>query len=151
MNESRVRVATVAILTMAIVTACGGDGPSGPKAYKDPTGTYTVATFNGKTLPAPMYADTNYLYELTSGSASLTSDGKYVSVLNFRQTLPGSVSLFVDTVRGTWALSGTTVSFTNSLDSTATDAATWSNVGKLTFIEPHSGGGNDTLVYGRQP
>ena len=142
--------AIVALIAVAIVTACGGDGPSGP-GYKDPSGTYTVVTFNGKALPATMYADTNYLYEITSGSALLTSDGKYVDVLNYRQTLPGSVSLFVDTIRGTWMLSGTTVSFTNSLDSTANEQATWSNAGKLTFIEPHSGGGNDTLVYAIKP
>ena len=141
--------AMVAVIATAIVTACSD--ASGPKGYKDPAGTYTVATLNGKTLPATMYADTNYLYELTSGSASLTGDGKFVSVLNFRQTLPGSVSLFVDTVRGKWALSGITVTFTNSLDTTATDQATWSNAGKLTFVEPHDGGGSDTLVYAIKP
>ena len=137
-----------AFCAIAIVAACGGDGgPSGPITYTDPIGTYQVVTFNSKSLPAPMYSDTGYLYEITGGSSALTSDGKYVNVLNFRQTVPGNVSTFVDTQRGTWSLSGTTVTFANALDPVGNDHAAWENTGKLTFVEPHTGGGSDTLVY----
>jgi hypothetical protein len=147
-KRRRALALTFAFCATAILTACGGDGgPSGPVTYKDPIGSYSVTTFNSKTLPAAVFSDTNYLYELASGSSSLTSDGKYVNVLNFRQTVPGNVSTFVDTQRGTWTLNGTTVVFVNALGPAGNDRAEWVNTGMLTFVEPHVGGGFDTLVY----
>lgn len=148
-ERRRALVLAGAFAATAAIAACSGsdNGPSGPVTYKDPTGTYLVTTYNGKSLPAAVFSDTNYLYELTSGSAALTSDGKYVNVLTFRQTIPGNVSVFVDTEQGTWTQNGTTVQFTNALDATASDKAVWSNTGKLTFVEPHTGGGSDTIVY----
>jgi hypothetical protein len=138
-------VATTAAVTAA--TACGGDspaGPGGPPAQTSPVGGYAIATVNAKPLPFAMFSDTNYLYEVTSGTMSLTADGKYASVMSFRQTIPGNVSLFVDTTSGTWVLSGSTISFTDAADSSV-DSASWAS-GKLTFTESN-GVATNVFVY----
>jgi len=141
--------AIVAYAAAAMLAACGGGdaGPNGPSTYKDPVGTYAVQTVNSKAVPTAVYSAPDYTYELMSSTATLTSDGKYVNAFMWRQTLPGAVSFVADTERGTWTLNGSAVQFTNALDATAIDRADWLNTGKLTFVEPHFGGGSDTLVY----
>jgi hypothetical protein len=137
--------ATFAALTVS--GACGSDSPSGPATPKTPDGNYSIATVNGKGLPVAIYADTNYTYEVTSGSLALTTAGTYSIVTTFRQTIPGNVSTFVDSTGGTWVLSGTSITFTNA-DDRSTDTATWAN-GQLTFTETN-GKTTTTFVYSRK-
>ena len=136
--------ATIAIVAAA---ACGGDSPSGPgSADSSPAGSYAIATVNASPLPFTMFSDTNYLYEVTSGSLTLTADGRYQNVMSFRQTIPGNVSLFVDSTSGNWVLSGATVTLTDVADSTV-DSATFA-AGKLTFTESN-GAATNVFVYTR--
>jgi hypothetical protein len=138
-------VATFAALTAA--AACGGDSPSAPATPKTPDGSYTISTVNGKSLPVAIFADTNYTYEVMSGSLVLTTDGKYSVVTKFRQTVPGNVSIFPDSTGGTWVLSGTSITFTNN-DDKSTDTAAWAN-GQLTFTEV-DGKTTTTYVYAKK-
>ena len=124
--------------TAALLAACGGsESPSGPGTTPppaaSPAGSYTIQTVNGKSLPVALFADGSYTYEVTTGSLTLGSDGKYSVVTSYRQTVPGNVEVFVDSTGGTWTLSGGTVQFTNSQDN-STDSAAWAN-GLLTFAE----------------
>jgi hypothetical protein len=142
------RLRSLAFVAMfAAAGACGGDSPSGPTAAKTPDGSYTISTVNGKGLPVAIFSDTNYTYEVTSGTVALTTDGKYSIVTKFRQTIPGNVSTFVDSTGGTWLLSGTSITFTNA-DDKSTDTAAWAN-GQLTFRET-DGKNTNTYVYARQ-
>jgi len=138
-------VATLTALTVA--GACGGDSPSGPATPKTPDGSYSMSTVNGKAPPVAIFSDTNYMYEVTSGSLALTTDGKYSIVTKFRQTIPGNVSNFVDSTGGTWVLSGASITFTNA-DDKSTDTATWAN-SQLTFTET-DGNTTTTFVYARK-
>ena len=106
-----------------------------------------MTTVNGKALPVAIFADTNYTYEVMSGTLVLTTDGKFTVVSKFRQTIPGNVSLFVDSTGGTWALSGTTITFTN-VDDKSTNTATWANT-QLTFVD-NDGKTTMTVVYARK-
>jgi hypothetical protein len=144
----RVVYVAVAIAAATAASACGGDSPSAPPGSNDtsPAGAYTVASVNAKPLPFTMFSDTNYLYEVTSGSFSLTTDGKYTSVMSFRQTIPGNVSLFVDSTGGSWVLSGGKVTFTDGADATV-DSAAFSG-GNLTFMESN-GVATNVYVYAR--
>jgi hypothetical protein len=137
----------VGFTIVATVAACGGDSPSGPTASKTPDGSYNISTVNGKALPVAIFSDTNYMYEVTSGTLALTTDGKFSVVTKFRQTIPGNVSLFVDSTGGTWLLNGTKVMFTNGQDA-STDSATFAN-GQLTFteVDPKA---TTTFVYTRK-
>jgi hypothetical protein len=139
-------VATLAALSVA--GACGGDSPSGPATPKTPDGTYGISTVNGKVLPVAIFSDTNYTYEVTNGTLALTTDGKFSIVTTFRQTIPGNVSIFVDSTGGTWVLSGTSVVFTNADDKSMVDSATWAN-GRLTFTETDATT-TTTYVYTRR-
>ena len=119
---------------MTGAAACGGDSSTGPRTPTTPVGSYAIQTVNGKSLPVAIYADTNYTYEVTSGSLALGADAKYSIVTTFRQTIPGNVSIFVDSSGGTWQQSGSTVQLTSAPPESSKDSATWSN-GLLTFLE----------------
>jgi hypothetical protein len=136
-----------AFTALMAAAACGGDSPSAPATPKTPDGSYNIATVNGHALPVAIFADTNYTYEVMSGSLVLTTDGKYSIMTKFRQTVPGNVSIFPDSTGGTWVLSGTSITFTNS-DDKSTDTATWAK-NQLTFTET-DGKATTTYVYSRK-
>lgn len=139
------RVRTLAALAAVVgVVACGDS--TGPNGQKSPAGNYTIATVNGKAVPAPIFSDTGgYMLEITSGRLSLTGDGKYSSVMAFRQTLPGNVSSYTDSTGGTWLQSGGTVQFTET-STGMTASATWAS-GQITFVDSTSGPSRISLVY----
>jgi hypothetical protein len=138
----------LAFASLAALAACGSDsstGPSGPAVPTTPVGSYTITTINGKGLPVALFAEASYTYEVTNGTLALTSGGKYSVVTTFRQTLPGSVSTFVDSTGGTWVQTGTNIQLTNGQDGSL-DTATWDK-GILTFVEV-DGKVTTTYVYG---
>jgi hypothetical protein len=135
------------VATLATAGACGGDSPSGPATPKTPEGSYAISTVNGKGLPVAIFADTNFTYEVTSGSLALTADGKFSVVTTFRQTIPGNVETFVDSTGGTWVLSGTSVTFTYP-DDGSTATATWAGT-QLTSTVAY-GPTPTTFVYSRK-
>jgi len=137
--------ALIALAFVATVAACGGDSSTEPGGSSSPVGAYSITSVNGKTLPASLFADGAFNYEVTAGKLNLTSDGKYSAVTTFRQTLPGSVSSFVDSVGGTWVQAGTTIAMTNPSDG-STGSASWGK-GTLT-ISGTDGGITTTIVYG---
>jgi len=140
----------LAFASLAALAACGSDsstGPSGPAVPTTPVGSYTITTINGKGLPVALFAEASYTYEVTNGTLALTSGGKYSVVTTFRQTLPGSVSTFVDSTGGTWVQTGTNIQLTNGQDGSL-DTATWDK-GILTFVEV-DGKVTTTYVYGRK-
>jgi hypothetical protein len=124
---------TLALAALIGVGACGSDSTSGPAVPTTPIGSYTITTVNGKGLPVALFADASYTYEVTNGTLALTSDGKYSVVTTFRQTLPGNVSMFVDSTGGTWVQTGANIQLKNGQDGTL-DTATWDK-GILTFVE----------------
>lgn len=136
--------ALVAFAAMVAIVACSDS--SGPNVQKSPEGNYTIATVNGKAVPAPLFSDTGgYTLEITSGSLSLTSDGKYSSVMAFRQTLPGAVSTYSDSTGGTWIRNGGNVQFTET-STGFTLTAVWTN-GQITVTDSTSGPAPISLVY----
>jgi hypothetical protein len=139
----------LAFASLATLGACGSDsgGPSEPAVPTTPVGSYTITTVNGKTLPVALFAEATYTYEVTNGTLALTNDGKYSVVTTFRQTLPGSVSTFVDSTGGTWVRAGSTINLTNGQDGSL-DTATWDK-GVLTFVEV-DGKVTTTFVYAQK-
>jgi len=127
--------ALVALAAAVAIVACSDS--SGPAVQKNPEGDYAIATVNGKPVPAPLYSDTGgYTLEITSGSLALTSDGKYSSVMGFRQTLPGAVSTYTDSTGGTWVRNGGNVQFTET-STGFTLTAVWTN-GRITVTDSTS-------------
>jgi hypothetical protein len=136
---------------VALLVACGSDGPTAstgnnnPPPASTPAGNYAISTINAKSLPVAVIADSGFMWEVTSGTMTLTADGKYSSVETFRQTVPGNVSIFVDTTSGTWSVSGNTVSFVDTIDQSSFQA-TWASSGTLTLSEL-DGKTTNTVVY----
>ena len=137
-------VAAIGVMSFAI--ACGGDS-TGPDESKTPDGTYAMSTVNGKALPAALFAESTYKFEIVSASLVLTTDGKYSTVATTRQTLPDNVSTFVDSTRGTWLLTGAQVQFTDAQDG-AKETAAFAN-GQLTFTLV-DGKVTTTIVYAKK-
>lgn len=136
--------ALVAFAAIVAIVACSDS--SGPSVQKGPEGNYAIATVNGKAVPAPLFSDTGgYMLEITSGTLSLTSDGKYSSVMGFRQTLPGAVSTYSDSTGGTWVRTGGNVQFTETSTGFMLSAV-WTN-GRITVTDTSSGPSPISLVY----
>ncbi len=150
-ERTRMLVPVLGIVATFVLAACGGssDSPSAPTTQKDPVGSYAISTINGKALPfALVTSDTGNLfkYEVLSGTAALTSDGKYLLVYDYRQTVLSAVEDFVDTLRGTWSQSGTTLTLVSAQDQTSVDHADWNSAGTLTFTEI-AANGTDSLKF----
>jgi len=151
---------TIAIFLMVLLAACGASDasvspvsgtPSSGLPQSNPLGTYNVSSINAKALPVAIFTDSNYTYEVTAGTMSLTTGGKYVSKMTFRQTIDGRVDVFVDSTFGTWTVSGAMLTFKDGQDPTLTDRATWEgNSGTLTFLEAQ-GKATNTYVYTFKP
>jgi len=136
----------MSVAAIALVTACGSDATTGPSGSSSPVGSYTMSTVNGKSLPAPLAADGSYSWDVTAGTMKLTSDGKFSVVTNYRQTLPGSLSNFVDSTGGTWTQTGSALQFTGSDGTTGT--ATFDKT-SLTLTTTDAGAAL-TFVYGNK-
>ena len=139
----------LAFAALVAAAACGSDSPAGPAVPTNPVGSYAISTVNGKAPPVALFTEGTFSYEITNGTLTLTSDGKYSVATTFRQTLPGSVSTFIDSTRGTWVQTGAVVKMTNGQDGSL-DSATWSNKGQLTFVEVDAKV-TTTYVYGLKP
>lgn len=146
-HETIGRAWTLAVgLALVVTTACGSDSATGPGGANDPPtplGAYSITTVNGKALPVAVFNEPSYLYEVMSGTMSLTADGKYVAVTSFRQTVPNNVSIYKDSTFGTWTRTGAQISLKNAQDTTANSQAVWVDK-QLTFAMTD---GSVTLTY----
>jgi hypothetical protein len=95
----------VSFVGLVVLAACGSDSstsPGGSSSPGSPVGAYALTTINAKALPASIISDPSYSIEITAGSLSLTSDGRYKSLTTTRETVAGHASLYLDSVMGTW-------------------------------------------------
>jgi hypothetical protein len=134
-----------AAFAVSLITACGASDSTGPTADNSPVGNYSITTINGKTLPVAMVDVALYKVEITSGSLSLTADGKYSVVQRWRETIPNNTSNFSDSTFGTWSQSGAQIMLKNAQDTTAKSEGTWA-AKQLTFALV-DGSTTTTYVY----
>lgn len=135
------------IAAVVLIAACGGDATTGPSSNaSSPVGSYTMSTVNGKTPPTSIFSDGTFSYDITGGTMKVTTDGKFVVVTNYRQTLPGSVENFVDSIGGTWTQTGSSLQLSDSDGSTAT--ATFDS--STLTLTASDAGVTLTVVYGNK-
>src|SRR4051812_13311709 len=128
-DVARLAALVLVLVSPAALRASGSASSAAPAVTDNPvpstpSGPYTLTTADGKGLPVAVFAEGSYTYEVTNGSLALANDGKYKVVTTVRQTLPGSVSTFVDSTGGTWVKPGTSIQLTNGQDRSL-DPATW--------------------------
>ncbi|MEO5509088.1 MAG: hypothetical protein ABIV28_08050 [Longimicrobiales bacterium] len=113
-------------IVAALAAACAGDATTEPKV--DVTGTYTLASINGKAMP---YKDAYTFFEngvtksdstfALDGSITLNANHAFVLAVTFRDKIYAGSTVFVDETytdhaSGSWTLSGTTLTVTDVTD-----------------------------------
>jgi hypothetical protein len=103
----------LAALAMLLV-ACGGDTVSGPAPV---TGTYTLRTVNGASLPATFYQDELERDDFFAGNVALASDNSWTGSLSVHQVaMPGGSTLFNGAlpVSGTYSLNNGAITLSDA-------------------------------------
>jgi hypothetical protein len=104
-----------------------GTPPPPPPAVVDSTmipGSYGLSTVNTKALPVVILSDSLYTLEVTSAAATMTSGHHFTIAITTRETVDGNVSIYTDTVAGTWSVSGLTITLVSAADGSVA-TATW--------------------------
>ena len=96
---------------LALTAACGGDGVSEPASV---AGTYTLQSVNGGPLPFVIFDESGYKLEITAASYVLTSAGTFTNSATFRETEGGAVTTLTETFTGRYAVSASTITFTDA-------------------------------------
>jgi len=113
------------------------------------SGTYTLRTVNGQQPPVIVYADPSVRTEVLSGEIEINRDGTFTDVVTERDTPTGGVPgiPYDDVIYGTWALSGSTLQFTDTQHPGNQYLATVDG-GQLYFVN-YANGSQYTLVYAK--
>lgn len=132
------RLAWLTLVAAAIgFAACSKDGASPSQPVVPDTinmrGTYVLATVDAKNLPVTILSDTNYSLDITAATLALQAGGRFVVATTTRETVATHPSMYLDSVRGTWTLSGSKVTLTDQLDGSVT-TATWDG-SHMTYVQ----------------
>ena len=97
-----------ALTLVALVAACG-DSTSSPK--KSPIGAWALATLDGTAPPVVVntFGDTTFFFD--GSTLTIGADGKFSEAYSLRLSAQTGDSAFVQTDTGTWAIQGTTITF----------------------------------------
>jgi hypothetical protein len=98
------------ILSLSL-SACG-DSPTSPSS--NITGTYTLVSARGSSLPAVVSGSpgTDYVQEVTGGFVELRADQTFAWSTSYRYTMSGQVSTSTSSGSGRYSLSGTAITLT---------------------------------------
>jgi hypothetical protein len=100
------RLAPITLFSLAI--ACGA-----PTEVAGPSGTYTLATINGKPLPGLVSRSSDRTIELLASTLTLTADRRFSFSARMRVTVVGGSPIeTAESAQGSWELRGTIVDFT---------------------------------------
>jgi hypothetical protein len=103
----------LAVAALAVCSACSDS--SGPKTSSAWVGSYTLISINGQNLPAVLFANQLVTFTITSGSVTLNSDNSFSTTGTVQQTpIIGQTTTITETCTGTYAMSGNTITFTES-------------------------------------
>ena len=99
-----------ALVTLA---ACGGDGSwnAGPASV---TGTYTLRTINGSSLPYTVVQLDDNKFELTVAAITLKDGGIWTGAATIRVTEGGTVTTMPSAISGTYTLTDTVITLVSS-------------------------------------
>lgn len=107
----RVLTRIAAIGLFGLVAACGGDGVTEPDSI---AGTYNLATIDGQSPPIVVFDEPGLKVEIMSGNFVLAADRTFTTTVVFRLTEDGQASTESESFAGTYAVTGSTVTFTFS-------------------------------------
>jgi hypothetical protein len=146
LSHSRVIRPVAALVLAAVVAtaaACGSDSNNGT-GPKDVSGTYSLTTVDGNTLPFTIPNTPEHTIVVTSATATLGSDHTYT--IAGMGTEDGSDPGTVIADEGTYTVSGSTVTFTSSTFSGASYTAV-ARTGTLTVTVPGAVAGSTNTTF----
>ena len=129
----------VALLTLTVLAACGGDSTA---ASASVVGTWNLSTVNGAPLPFVTQA-ANPKVEILSDQYVISTNGTFTETTNVRFTQGTSVTSSTGSDAGTYTVNGSSVSLRINGDVTAVTGSFSGNT--LTLVD-----GTFTLLYTRQ-
>jgi hypothetical protein len=97
-----------------VLVACGGDKATGPATV---TGSYTLRTVNGASLPVTYYLDEVERDDFFAGNVTLASDNSWTGSLSVHAVaVPGGDVLFNGpvAVNGTYSLNNGSITLTDA-------------------------------------
>jgi hypothetical protein len=150
------RTPTRAVLTLALAAAAsvGCDGGTG---LEEIAGTYALVTVNGRSLPAvvfegtvtdPLGGEHDFTAEVLEGALTLREDGTFSVRFVERSTIDGVPSTDDDASVGTYTVSGSSITFTDTEDPEDVVTALLSGgtiTANVTSEDPE--GGDFLLIY----
>lgn len=126
----------IGLAALAILPACSDS--SGPNQVQAVTGSYALISINGILVPVVFSVDQFFILQITAGTLTMNSNNTFSAAATYQQTPAGGGTATSETITctGTYAKSGTTVTFTEA--NSANDAcggvytATWDGTNTLT-------------------
>jgi hypothetical protein len=89
------------MIVAATIAGCGDS--TGPGGETNITGTYSLRTINGQTLPFPLVVvGTTYRLEVTAGSVTINANGTYTGSSTLREIQGTSTITQTESSSGTW-------------------------------------------------
>jgi hypothetical protein len=95
----------------ALLSACGGDGGSGPGGEANIAGTYNLQTINGASPPVTILQIGPDRLEITSGNFTVSANNTFSNTHTYRETSGGQTTTVTETCTGTYSRNGNSVSF----------------------------------------
>ena len=125
-----------AVAALAVLPACSDS--SGPSQAQAVTGSYALISINGILVPVVFSVDQFFVLQITGGTLTMNSNNTFTAAATYQQTPAGGGTATSETITctGTYAMSGTTITFTEA--NSANEAcggvytATWDGTNTLT-------------------
>lgn len=125
---SRLRRTTafaIALLSLAIATACGGDSSTNPNSDAI-EGTYALKSVNGSPLPFTAQSGTDS-FTLTKDVLTVASNGSWTESISYTETVNGQTSTGTDADGGSWSRVGSSVNFYSNVTNGTAYSGTYNN------------------------
>lgn len=103
--------ATILLLAAVTLPACG-DSTGPGLGLGTPTGTYTLRTVNGNTLPFTIEDGAGVTVVIVSDAFTLQDGGRFTEAFSLRVTENGTTTTESGTNAGSWTLSATAITLT---------------------------------------
>jgi hypothetical protein len=125
--------ASLVVLGVLLLGACGGDSSTGVNG--DATGTYTLSSINGNSIPYSIPVDATTTVTFTGGNFTISSSGDFSETISYDVTVSGQTTSTTSVCPGTYDQSGTHFTFVEAAsdnpDCGATYTGSWN--GSTTF------------------
>ena len=107
----------IGFAALAILPACSDS--SGPNQVQAVAGSYALISVNGILVPVVFSVDQFFILQIAAGTLTMNSNNTFSAAATFQQTPAGGGTATSETITctGTYAMSGSTVTFTEASSS----------------------------------